>query len=47
MWLDMYEKFADLSDQDKLRLFNAIKEDIFPEPKMDISKLICAQSVAR
>jgi transposase-like protein len=40
MWLDMYEQFAELSEQDKLRFFNAIKEDIFPEQKTDITKMV-------
>ncbi|MCL6572813.1 MAG: IS1595 family transposase [Bacillus sp. (in: Bacteria)] len=40
MWLDMYEKFAELPEQDKLQFFNAIKEDIFPEQKPDISKMV-------
>ena len=40
MWLDMYEQFVDLSEHDKLKFFNAIKEDIFPELSTDISTMV-------
>lgn len=31
---------AELSEQAKSRLFKVIKDDIFPEEKMDISKMV-------
>lgn len=40
MWLDIYRDFSDLSPKEQLKLFTAIKEDLFPEPKADISNFV-------
>lgn len=36
----MYRDFSDLSKKEQLQFFNAIKDDLFPEPKSDISQLV-------
>ncbi|WP_338780503.1 IS1595 family transposase [Metabacillus sp. FJAT-52054] len=40
MWLDMYQQFSELSEHDKQKFFNAIKENVFPEVPTDISKMV-------
>lgn len=40
MWLDIYRDFSDLSPNDQIKFFNAIKDDLFPEPKADISNFV-------
>ncbi|NGQ94871.1 IS1595 family transposase [Brevibacillus sp. SYP-B805] len=39
-WKRLYEDFSDLSKTEQMRLFQAIKDTLFPEEKEDISKMI-------
>lgn len=39
-WHDIYKDFYTLPMNEQLELFKAIKQDLFPEPKSDISKMI-------
>ena len=34
-WLDLYAQFTDLSEEDKRQFFEAIKNDVDPEPKKE------------
>ncbi|BBU38898.1 hypothetical protein APP_11900 [Aeribacillus pallidus] len=38
-WHDIYKDFYTLSKEEQLELFRAIKRDLFPESKNDISKM--------
>ncbi len=38
-WLHVYEDFDDLSEAEKLRLFEAIREALFPEPRLKLGKI--------
>lgn len=40
MWLDIYEMFSELSQQDKQQLFGAIKDDLFPDKRTNITQLV-------
>jgi hypothetical protein len=37
-WHDVYKDFYTPPKKEQLELFKAIKQDLFPEPKADISK---------
>ncbi|MEJ9151301.1 IS1595-like element ISBsm2 family transposase [Bacillus smithii] len=39
-WHDVYQDFYTLPKKEQLELFRAIKKDLFPEPKSDISKMV-------
>lgn len=39
-WHDIYKDFNTLLKEEQLELFRAIKRDLFPESKNDISKMI-------
>jgi transposase-like protein len=39
-WYDVYKDFYTLPKKEKLELFRAIKQDLFPKPKADISKMV-------
>lgn len=38
MWKDVYEDFSDLTKSEQLALFNAMKDDLFPEEPDKITK---------
>lgn len=38
-WLDVYEDFDDLNQAEKMRLFEAIKDTLFPEPRLKLDKV--------
>lgn len=40
MWKDVYEEFGDLSKSEQMALFEAIKQDLFPEEPDKISQLL-------
>lgn len=40
MWKDVYEDFSDLTKSEQLALFNAMKQDLFPEEPDKITKLL-------
>ncbi len=40
MWLDMYEQFSDLTKEEQIKLFFAMKEDLFPDSTTNISNKI-------
>lgn len=40
MWKDVYEDFSDLTKSERLALFNAMKEDLFPEEPDKITKVL-------
>ena len=40
MWLDMYEQFSDLTKDEQIKLFFAMKEDLFPDSTTNISNKI-------
>jgi transposase-like protein len=40
MWLDVYEQFSELTDLEQMALFNAMKQDLFPEEPDKITKLL-------
>lgn len=40
MWLEIYEDFSELSKAEQLALFEAMKEDLFPEEPEKITKLL-------
>jgi len=40
MWLDIYEEFSELSKSEKLELFKAMKQDLFPDEPDKITKLL-------
>jgi transposase-like protein len=35
-WLDVYEDFDDLNKAEKMRLFEAIEDTLFPEPRLKL-----------
>ena len=37
-WLDIYDEFNDLSKEEKIALFEAMKQDLFPEEPGKIKK---------
>ncbi|MFD1777205.1 IS1595 family transposase [Fredinandcohnia salidurans] len=39
-WHDVYKDFNSLTKKEQLELFRAVQQDLFPEPKSDISKMI-------
>lgn len=39
-WRSVYGDFSDLPKLEQLRLFQAIQETLFPEPKEDIANMI-------
>lgn len=39
MWLDIYEEFSELSKAEQMALFNAMKEDLFPDESDKITGL--------
>jgi hypothetical protein len=39
-WHDVSKDFYTLPKKEQLELFKAIKQDLFPEPKADISKMV-------
>lgn len=44
MWLDMYEQFSDLTKDERIKLFFAMKKDLFPDSTANISNkngLVC------
>jgi transposase-like protein len=40
MWLDIYEEFNELTKEEKIALFEAMKQDLFPEEPEKITKLL-------
>ncbi|MGZ4161836.1 MAG: IS1595 family transposase, partial [Neobacillus sp.] len=40
MWRHVYRDFSELSRKEQLSLFNAMKENLFPEERTDISKML-------
>ena len=40
MWLDVYEQFGELTESEQLALFNAMKQDLFPDDPSKITKLL-------
>ena len=40
MWLDVYEEFSELSKSEQLALFEAMKQDLFPEEPDKINNLL-------
>jgi hypothetical protein len=40
MWLDVYEQFSELTESERLALFNAMKQDLFPDDPSKITKLL-------
>lgn len=40
VWHDVYKDFHSLSKSEQLELFKALQQDLFPEPKTDISKMV-------
>lgn len=40
MWLDMYERFSDLTKDEQIKLFFAMKEDLFLDSTTNISYII-------
>lgn len=38
-WKDLYEDFDELSQSEKLALFEAIKDTLFPEPRLKLDKV--------
>lgn len=40
MWLDVYEDFSELSKSEQLALFEAMKQDLFPEEPNKIVELL-------
>lgn len=39
-WHDVYKDFNSLTKKEQLELFRAVQQDLFPEPKSYISKMI-------
>ncbi|QMV44023.1 hypothetical protein FPL14_24745 [Cohnella cholangitidis] len=39
-WRSVYGDFSDLPKPEQLRLFQAIQETLFPEPKEDIANMV-------
>lgn len=40
MWLDIYEEFSELSKSEQIALFEAMKQDLFPDEPDKITKLL-------
>ncbi len=40
MWLDIYEGFSELSKEEQLKLYNAMKQDLFPNEPDKITELL-------
>lgn len=40
MWLDVYEEANELTKEEQLELFNALKNDLFPDEPDKITKLL-------
>jgi transposase-like protein len=40
MWKDVYEEFSELIKSEQMALFNAMKEDLFPDEPDKITKLL-------
>jgi hypothetical protein len=40
MWKDVYEEFSELTKSDQMALFEAMKEDLFPDEPDKITKLL-------
>ena len=40
MWLNVYEDFSELTKSEQLALFNAMKQDLFPDEPDKITKLL-------
>lgn len=40
MWLDVYEDFSELSESEQLALFEAMKQDLFPDDPKKITELL-------
>ncbi len=40
MWLDIYAEFSELSKAEQMALFNAMKEDLFPDESDKITGLL-------
>ena len=40
MWKDVYEEFSELTNSEQMALFNAMKQDLFPEEPDKITKLL-------
>lgn len=40
MWLDIYEQFSELTNTEQLALFDAMKQDLFPDDPSKITKLL-------
>lgn len=38
-WLHVYENFDDLNEAEKIQLFEAIKDALFPEPRLKVEKV--------
>ena len=38
-WRDLYEDFDELSQAEKLALYEAIKNTLFPEPRLKLDKV--------
>lgn len=47
MWLDIYEDFSELSKSEQMALFNAMKEDLFPDEPDKITELLKSIREAR
>lgn len=47
MWLDVYEEFSELSKSEQLALFEAMKQDLFPEEPDKINNLLKSIREAR
>lgn len=39
-WHDVYKDFNSLTKKEQFELFRAVQQDLFPEPKSDISKMV-------
>jgi transposase-like protein len=39
-WTELYEKFYDMPLAEKMKLFDAIKETLYPEPKSNLINMI-------
>ena len=47
MWENVYEDFSELTKSEQLALFNAMKEDLFPDEPDKITKLLKSIREAR
>ena len=39
-WIELYEKFYDMPHTEKLKLFDAIKETLYPERKNNLINMV-------